>query len=147
MVIDKLSRIHAYARALPHLVQALACLEKVRDADPGRYDFDGGFLLIQEGTTMPIQAGDFEAHRKYLDVQILLEGAETIAWADIGDLTVSVPYNEQADRSNHSGSGCTIPIKPDMFYICAPHDAHKACGHVETPAHFRKVVMKLRLED
>ena len=29
MVIDKLSRIHAYARALPHLVQALACLEKI----------------------------------------------------------------------------------------------------------------------
>lgn len=147
MVIDKLNRIHTYHCALPHLAQALACLETVRDAAPGRYAFDGGFLLIQEGTTTPIQDGDFEAHRTYLDVQILLEGEETIAWADIDDLTLSLPYNPQTDRSGHSGKGCTISIQPGMFYICAPHDAHKACGHLEAPSRFRKAVIKLRLAD
>lgn len=146
MVIDQLARIEEYVSVIPHLKEALTCLEKNRDAVPGRYEFPGGFILIQEGTTSPIESGDFEAHRKFLDVQILLEGAETIAWADIDDLVVSVPYSEQADRSNHSGSGCPIPIRPGMFYICTPHDAHKACCHVETPTHFRKAVAKLRLD-
>jgi len=147
MVIDKLTRIENYACLLPYLKEALVCLEQNKDAVPGRYEFPGGFILIQEGTTVPLDSGDFEAHRKFLDVQLLLEGAETIAWADIDDLAVSIPYDEQVDRSNHSGSGCPIPIQPGMFYICAPHDAHKACCHVDTPTHFRKAVAKLRLEN
>lgn len=147
MVIDKLNRILTYADRLPNLAKAMNCLEENKDADPGRYDFEGGFILIQEGTTTPIESGDFEAHRKFLDVQILLEGAEVIAWADIDELAVTVPYNEQADRSNHSGSGSLITVRPGMFYICAPSDAHKACGHTVAPTHFRKAVVKLRIED
>lgn len=146
MVIDHLPRIEEYASLLPHLKEALACLEQNKDAVPGRYEFPDGFILIQEGTTSPLDAGDFEAHRKFLDVQILLEGAEIIAWADIDDLAVSVPYSEESDRSNLSGSGCPIPIQPGMFYICTPHDAHKACCYVENPTYFRKAVVKLRLE-
>jgi len=145
MVIDKLTHIKDYIAVLPHFEEALACLDQVKSADPGRYDFSGGFILIQEGTTSSVEFGDFEAHRKYLDVQILLEGAEAIVWADIDDLTVSVPYSEQSDRSSHSGSGCTIHIQPGMFYICTPHDAHKACCHTETPAYFRKAVVKLHI--
>lgn len=147
MVIDQLSRIEEYTFLLPHLKEVLACLDQNKDAAPGRYEFSGGFILIQEGTTSPLDAIDFEAHRKFLDVQILLEGAETIAWADIDDLAISTPYNEQVDRSNHSGIGCPIPIRPGMFYVCAPHDAHKACCHKEVPTCFRKAVVKLRLED
>lgn len=146
MVIDKLTRIKEYIPSLPCLEKALACLEQARNADPGRYEFPGGFILIQTGTTSPVESGDFEAHRKYLDVQILLEGAETIAWADIDELAISVPYSEQIDRSSHSGSGCVIPVKAGMFYICYPHDAHKCCCHTNVPTTFRKAVVKLRLE-
>lgn len=147
MIIDKFSRIQNYSYGLPHLTEALACLEENRNAVPGRYEFPGGFILIQEGVTSPIESGDFEAHQKFLDVQILLEGSETIAWADIDDLTLSVSYSEQFDRSSHSGTGILIPVMPGIFYICAPHDAHKACGHVNAPKRFRKAVVKLCIED
>lgn len=143
MVIDKLTHIKDYIAVLPHFEEALACLDQVKSADSGRYDFSGGFILIQEGTTSSVESGDFEAHRKYLDVQILLEGAETIVWADIADLTVSVPYNEQTDRGGYCGNGCTIEIRPGMFYVCDPHDAHKCCHHTDTPTPFRKAVIKL----
>lgn len=143
MVIDKLNHIREYT--LPHLDAALACLEQVRSADPGRYEFEGGFILIQKGTTTPLAPADFEAHRKYLDVQVVLDGEERIAWADLDDLTVTVPYSDQVDRSNHSGTGCTLQIKKDMFYICYPHDAHKCCGHVHAPTAYLKAVVKLCL--
>ena len=80
MILDKLTRIDQYRPLLPHLSAAMARLEEIKDAAPGRYEYEHGFILIQEGTTSPIEAGDFEAHRKFLDVQILLSGAETIAW-------------------------------------------------------------------
>lgn len=148
MVIDKLTNIGKYRPMLPHLDAALVCLKNVQGKEPGRYDFDGGFILIQAGTTNPIDAGAFEVHRKYLDVQILLSGAETIMWADLADLNVTTfPYDETLDRSNHAGTGCRMEIQPGMFYLCAPHDAHKACGHVSTPTAFRKAVVKLRIAD
>lgn len=147
MIIDKFSRVEKYIATLPHMEEALACLEQVKSAAPGRYEFSGGFILIQEGTTSPLDAGDFEAHRKYLDVQFLLEGAETIVWADIADLCVSVPYDAHIDRGNYCGDGCTFEMKPGMFYVCDPHDAHKACCHTDTPTRFRKAVIKLSLED
>jgi YhcH/YjgK/YiaL family protein len=99
------------------------------------------------GTTNPIAAGDFEAHRKYLDVQILLDGAETIALADLDELSCSEEYDSAKDRGMFAGEGVTIGIRPGMFYVCFPHDAHKACGHLDTPTSFRKAVIKLRLEN
>ena len=147
MIIDKLNRIDRYHALLPHLDEAMARLEEIRDAAPGRYEYDGGFILIQEGTTNPIDAGDFEAHRKYLDVQILLEGAETIAWADLDALRCSEEYDAEKDRGMYAGEGVTVDITPGMFYVCFPQDAHKACGHLEAPTAFRKAVVKLRLEN
>ena len=81
MILDNIRRLGGCS--LPHLPQAMECLERVKDAPPGRYEFSGGFLMIQEGTTNPIGTGCFEAHRKYLDVQLLLRGAETILWAPL----------------------------------------------------------------
>lgn len=146
MILDQMCHIQDYAAGLPHLAEALACLEQNRTSAPGRYSFPGGFLLIQEGVTAPLDAGAFEAHRSHLDVQILLEGAETMAWAEIDELTVAEPYDEQADKSLHTGDGCPIPIRPGMFYVCAPHDAHKACCHTAAPTRFRKAVLKLLLD-
>ncbi len=147
MILDKLSRIELYRALLPHLDAALSKLEEIRDSAPGRYDYDGGFILIQEGTTKPLAAGDFEAHRKYLDVQVLLSGAETIAWADLDTLSCTEAYDAQKDRGMYAGTGASIAIAPGMFYVCFPADAHKACGHLEAPTAFRKAVVKLRLEN
>ena len=147
MILDKLSRIDMYRPLLPHLDEALTCLERIRDAAPGRYEYSGGFILIQEGTTKPLSAGDFEAHRKYLDVQVLLSGVETVAWADLDELACNEVYDEGKDRGMYAGEGCPVKIWPGMFYACFPKDAHKACGHLDAPTSFRKAVIKLRLEN
>ena len=145
MILDTFSHVGEYA--LPHLPEALSCFENVKDAAPGRYEYDGGFILIQEGMTSPVENGDFEAHRKFLDVQVLLDGAETIAWADLAQLRCTEEYDAGKDRGMYAGEGTTLAIKPGMFYVCFPHDAHKACGHVSESTPFRKAVVKLRIEE
>ena len=145
MILDSFSHVEEYA--LPHLPEALACFEQVKDLAPGRYEYDGGFILIQEGTPSPITAGDFEAHRKFLDVQVLLAGAETIAWADLAELRCSEEYDAGKDRGMYAGEGTILSVKPGMCYVCFPHDGHKACGHVSEPTPFRKAVIKLKIEE
>ncbi len=146
MVLMKLERLRSNTDNLPHLAEALACLDANRDAAPGRYEFPGGFILLQEGETKPLAEGDFEAHRKYLDVQILLAGEETIMWADLEDLKPSVPYDAGKDKEMFAGDGgAVLRLKPGCCYVCWPEDGHKACRHVHNPARYRKAVVKLEI--
>lgn len=144
MILDNIRRLSSCP--LPHLAQAMECLERVKDAPPGRYEFSGGFLMIQEGITTPMGTGCFEAHRKYLDVQLLLRGAETILWAPLEAVSPAGAYDPQADRSAHTGAGTPIPITPGTFYVCFPQDAHQCCLYTAAPTPYRKAVIKLRLD-
>ena len=100
--------------------------------------------MVQEGETRPVSDGDFEAHRKYIDVQIILKGQELVAWADTSLLETSVPYDETKDKIMYSGepAQCNV-IKEKMVWAAFPNDAHKACRELDTHAHYKKIVMKL----
>ena len=144
MIFDSCSRLASYAPHIPHLADGLACLEAHRsDAAPARYDFPGGYLLLQEGMTRPAE-GEFEAHRAYLDVQVMLEGGETVFWADTASLTETEAYSREKDAAMYAGQGVPIEIRPGTFYICWPHDGHKP-GRGAGAA-YRKAIIKLALE-
>lgn len=146
MLLYKLDHIHELYSTFPHLEEAIRCMrEHEADAAPAKISFPGGYLMLQEGTTKHMEDGDFEAHLRYLDVQILLEGLETIVWADIRSLQESVPYDGQKDKVMYTGEGSVLNLLPGTCYFCWPADGHKACRHQDTPAHFRKAVIKLEL--
>lgn len=117
-------------------------------AGTGFIDLVGNALAsVLKGITKDMDAGDYEAHRKYLDVQVLLQGDETVVWADIADLTETEAYNSDTDKAMYAGEGSAVGIRPGMCYICWPHDAHKACRHAVQPAQYRKAVIKLEIPD
>lgn len=148
MLIEKKERLTQYTSEIPYLAEGLKCLEAHKnDAAPSRVTFTGGFMMLQEGITKDMDAGDYEAHRKYLDVQVLLQGDETVVWADIADLTETEAYNSDTDKAMYAGEGSAVGIRPGMCYICWPHDAHKACRHAAQPAQYRKAVIKLEIPD
>ena len=146
MLLHKLDHIRELYPQFPHLEDAILCLrDHEADPAPAKINFPGGYLMLQEGTTKDADEGDFEAHLRYLDVQILLEGLETIVWADIRDLKESIPYDSQKDKVMYAGEGCIMNLLPGTCYFCWPEDAHKACRHQSAPGHFRKAVIKLEL--
>ena len=148
MIIDKTGNIGLYSRLLPGLTEGMKALEALGETPAaGRYEFDGGYFMIQEGDTKPVPEGDFEAHRKYVDVQIILEGQEMVAWAHISELTPADEYNPEKDRQMFSGepTQCNV-ITAKMVWIAFPEDAHKACRHTEEQSHYRKAVMKLPVQ-
>lgn len=146
MLIQSLERLRTDSSWLPHLEDALTCLAKNKDAPaPARFDFPGGYLMLQDGVTKEVSEGDYEAHQRYLDVQVLLEGVETVVWNDISALQLSVPYDPEKDKAMYVGEGCSMAIKPGTIYVCWPEDGHKACRHTGQPSHYRKAVIKLPL--
>lgn len=144
MIIDDIRHIRSYEALVPGIGAGMDFVEAHPELVPGRYEFDGGYLMIQEGTTTPMEEGTFEAHRRMVDVQIILAGAEEVAWAEHDDLDVVIAYDEAKDAERLDGErDHSILVDEGMFWIALPHDAHRACGHTEVAHSYRKVVMKL----
>lgn len=145
MIIDKLDNIRFYNRFIKNLDKALAAIksqEKCMEA--GRYEFEGGYFMVQKGETKPMEEGLFEAHRKYIDIQIILRGSEEVVWSEIGDLTTEIPYNEEKDAEYLSGSlKHRMLMTEGMFYVAYPHDGHRPVRHTEKQQSYTKIVVKL----
>ena len=144
MIVDSMANIRKYAGLLNHLEEGLAAIEALEDKKPGRYEFEGGFFMVQEGTTRPLSEGLLEAHRRYVDVQIMLEGSELAGWEDLGKCTEDAPFSEEKDIGfYHGDQSHYMKIDAGMFYIVFPWDAHEPISHVDEPTSYRKIVMKL----
>lgn len=144
MIVDSYKNIRNYESLLPCLKSGLSAAKDANTLAVGRYEFEGGYLLVQEGTTKPLEEGTFEAHRRFIDVQVLLEGAEEVAWQEYGDTSCAVAYDEASDKERLDGSTeHHLLITKGMFWVAFPQDAHKAISHVGEPHDFRKLVMKL----
>lgn len=147
MIIGQLAHINEYALLIPNLVKSLEAIKNVESMPIGKYQLDVGYFLIQEGMTKPIEENSFEAHRNYIDIQIILTGSEEIAWLDY-DLLMSVtPYDEATDKEKLIGPTThNILINEGMFWIAFPSDGHIAVSHTDIPHTYKKVVIKLPIK-
>lgn len=150
MIIDKISNAGFYGSFVKGLdagMEAIKPFLDQKDPEIGRHEFDGGYFMIQKGQTKPIEEGTFEAHRKYIDVQIILDGSEEVAWAEIGDCTTAIEYNPEKDAERLEGDRSHhMLISAGMFYLVWPHDVHKPVSHTKEQQSFTKIVMKLPVE-
>lgn len=147
MIIDKFENIRFYEKLLPNLENGLKAVEALEKLENGRYEFEGGFFMVQEGDTVPMESGNFEVHRKYIDVQILLEGSEELGWNYLNDLTTAIPYDGDKDAGFLSGAfDHTMKISAGMFYAAFPTDGHKPSSHTQKGQRYKKIVMKLPAE-
>lgn len=147
MIIDSIRNIMKYEALLPNLKAGMEAVRGLTKLETGRYEFPGGYFMVQKGATRPIEEGTFEAHRKYIDVQILMEGSEEVAWEDIRNLVTMVPYNSEKDAQRLTGNKeHVMKITKDMFYAAFPEDGHQPVAHTKDEQSFTKIVMKLPVE-
>lgn len=95
--------------------------------------------------TVPDDESFFEAHKKYLDIHIMLSGAERIEVAPPSELEQfqSVDTN---DFYAYRGDGWQkVLLSPGEFLILFPNDAHKLKMQVGTPAPVTKAVFKVKI--
>lgn len=147
MIIDAVTNLHHYTKLFPNIPEALEAMNRIEQQEFGKkYFFEGGFFFFQEGATKPIEEAQFEAHRNFVDLQIVLEGEEYIAWNKIDDLIEAIPYNAEKDVQKFTGKDAhKMKMSEGMAYICFPWDGHKAVFHVDQPLRFKKAVIKLAL--
>ncbi|MFC4307093.1 YhcH/YjgK/YiaL family protein [Cohnella boryungensis] len=118
---------------------------------PGKHEWDGErvFLLLQEMETAPKAEKKLESHRRYLDIQWLIEGEERIGYTR-KSASHAVCEDELANKDyalyDDPADEMELTMKPGTFAIFFPEDLHRpgVCG--EAPARIKKAVVKVDLE-
>ena len=90
--------------------------------------------------------GKYEAHRKFCDIQIVLEGEEYFYTAPTKGLTLETTFDEERDVGFFAPAPaeCTrIHLRPGLFALVFPWDAHMPGMAVNSPAQERKCVVKV----
>lgn len=149
MILDTLDRVGLYARCCNHLTEAVAHLRALTsDAPDGRTELSGGayVMVSRYATTPPAEhTAGFEAHRAFLDVQVLLAGQERIDIADIDALLPREAYDADRDVAffDPPKRSTSVLLRPGSFVVLLPADAHRPGLAVDEPADVLKAVAKL----
>jgi len=153
MIVDRIENAHLYTAIGKRIAKALDVLKDTdfTKKDNGQYDIDADnlYYLVQRYTTEPAEKRRPEAHEKYIDIQYLAEGKETMGYSLLEELEVDTPYNEQKDiifykQPKDIGR---IHLLPGVFAILYPQDAHCPKCQLDGPAEVLKVVVKVKIND
>lgn len=149
MIYDQLENASLYSTLHPLFPRAFEALQQMdwTQLPCGRHDIVGDDIFInlaQYQTVLPDQ-GTWEAHRSYIDIQLIVAGEEQMGHAFNTSLQIKESYDAAKDVEFYSGSGQLITYSKSTFAIYYPHDAHKPGLISGAPGIIRKAVAKVRI--
>jgi biofilm protein TabA len=118
--------------------------------EPKRYDIDGDklYAIVSEGMTKNEEDTKFEAHRKYIDIQHVIAGAEQMSITPMADKQDElVAYDPAKDVEFMTVKGTSsFEATPEKLFIFFPSDIHRPSVKIGESKMVRKVVIKLRID-
>jgi YhcH/YjgK/YiaL family protein len=146
MIIDRLDNSHLYVSLHPRIKAAFDYLQKTdMSAFPaGKYEIDGLnlYAMLQQYDTKPKIQGVWEAHRRYIDLQAVLQGTEILGYANIARLMPGT-YDPAKDFLPLSGEGDSLTLQSGSFVLLFPEDAHMPGIAIDSPQPVKKIVVKI----
>jgi len=158
MIADSIRNKEQYTGISSRLAHALDYVETLKTADFAvqTIDLEGKqvYAMYQSYTTESAEGRQYEAHRRYIDVQYVLEGEEVIMAADLDDMASRSEYDEEkdiqwfmpkavGDAGTGAGTASTIHLKAGQFAVFFPQDAHMPKLSGGTPGPVKKIVVKV----
>ena len=148
MIHDSLSNSHLYFKNQSWWKEAIEFINGLDDSSPcGRVELTSGmFASIEEYDTKKREHAHFEAHRKYVDIQVTLLNEEIIEVQPLDGLSVVESYNPEKDIAffeRNTQKGLVYNIV-GQFSVLFPEDAHMP-GLRGNHERVKKVVVKVPL--
>jgi YhcH/YjgK/YiaL family protein len=120
------------------------------DLPAGRHEIDGDnvYAMVNEYITKDPENAQFEAHRKYIDIQYMLAGRELIGLAPLNAKSV---VTSQFDAANDYElfsvrESVTLKASPGKFFVFFPEDAHCPGLKDGVNSPVRKIVLKVKVD-
>ncbi|MBG0791697.1 MAG: YhcH/YjgK/YiaL family protein [Desulfovibrionaceae bacterium] len=130
MILDTLDNANAYAALNPHFKTAFAFLRRAELAElaEGRHEVDGDnvYAVVAKGRGRKPEDALIETHDRYIDIQYVLDGTDTMGFKprrDLGPATdASDPRSDAAFYADAPTTWCAVT--PGMLAIFFPEDGH-----------------------
>lgn len=115
----------------------------------GFYDLQGKdiYARVMSYDTVTENEAILESHRTYIDIQSSVIHDERIDWFPLDGLQVKTEYNSEKDATYYhrpDSALASVVVKPGMFVVLFPTDAHMPKLITDTQHRMKKVVVKLR---
>lgn len=140
---DRIENLHPLFKKLFDYVKTHDLLK----APLGRIVLDGDNLFINndEAICRSVDEQVMEIHRKYIDVQIVLEGEESVGWKPLNEIQhISKAYDEVLDFEFSDDKPSTyFHVTPGQIYILFPEDPH---APIIGEGKIRKAIGKVKVQ-
>lgn len=129
MILDTLENAAIYAGLRKELSDAFGFLAQpgLAKLPQGRHEIIDGriYALIDHAHGRKVEDGELEGHRKYIDIQYVVSGDESMGWSPRAGLVNSKEYDAGRDLEFFKGEPESIMrVPPGSFAIFLPSDAH-----------------------
>lgn len=134
------------ARALTPGSPEAARIAAVADGDTTRIDLGQGvFALEQAYVAKAPSQGRWEAHERFIDVQVIVAGRELMGLIDVGALSLTDDFRAERDLMFFASreGGSTLRAGAGDVAVFFPADAHMPSVADGEPVLVRKTVVKV----
>ena len=154
MIVDKISNSHVYYSLSPAIEKSLKYLSvtDLVSTPDGKTLIDTGIVIgINQYNTKNADQGVLEVHRKNIDVQFMIHGAERIGYAFLADGDNNLPSTEYDAKRDIRFYGAynseteTFVLQEGMFAIFFPSDLHMPGLHFKGQVKVKKAVVKISI--
>lgn len=130
MILSALSQSHRYTALHPLFQRAF---DYMRNTDlfalaPGRYQLAGDDLIaiVECASGKAKEVARLECHRRYIDIQLVLEGEESMGWKPLTDCFNPVTdFDTERDIQFFTDAPASwVAVPPDHFCLFFPEDTH-----------------------
>lgn len=147
MIFDTLENIKNY-EGLGRVYTALEFLSKTdfTKMELGRYELQGDdiFYMVQRYVTDPDKTIS-EAHKKYIDIQFMVDGEEIIGVAPISCEKTETEAKPQNDVWFYECKTEPLTLIKNSFMVLYPNDLHCPGVAVDGAKACHKVVVKVKV--
>ncbi|MDR1696025.1 MAG: YhcH/YjgK/YiaL family protein [Endomicrobium sp.] len=149
MIADKLSNSSFYLKYFPFLKEAFDFVEENKRnlvSMQGKIRINSSmYAVVETSVPKPLSAQKLEAHRKYIDLQYIIEGHDVIGLKNLsGCKKIYAGYNAGKDIIFYDDrADFQIKLPEKHFALFFPDDAHSPlCG--ESPV--KKCIVKIKTD-
>jgi YhcH/YjgK/YiaL family protein len=150
MILDTLQNAHLYYGLGDRFITAFEYLKTTdfEKVEKGKYEIgDDIFAIVNEYDTVDTAEELMESHKKYIDVQYIVKGAELVGHDFLQDKTPSRAYDEAADFMLFSETPVFFSrLDQGNFAVFFPSDLHMPNIKIDKPVAVKKVVIKIGLQ-
>jgi biofilm protein TabA len=157
MIADRMENLARYRGFGPNMDEAIRWLTEtdLRGIPGGEHLIRGRDVraLVQEYETVPEAGRQYEAHRRFIDIQCIVIGAERMLVMPLEELRPAGEYDPDKDvvffdpPAAHGDAAETgraeLTVLAGAFAVFFPQDAHMPVLQAGAPAAVKKVVVKV----